>query len=359
MRAVLEPYAPPDASLAEELYQRRTRARGPHVVAIGGGTGLSTLLRGLKEITSNITAVVTVADDGGSSGRLRDELGVPPMGDIRNCIVALADAEPQMADLLQYRFPTNGNGRCIQGPRLWQPAHRRTDRCRRAATSRKASASPTGCSRCGVRSCRSPPAPLMLHAELADGSTMDGQSQIMRTSGIRRVWITPDDVRAADEAVDAIATADLVIYGPGSLYTSILPSLLVPGMREALERTSASRLFVCNVATQVGETEGYSLADHVAAFRAHGLDGAIDADPAQQQLPRARRRRTTRLRRSVVKPPTLDRALRQVFLRDVVDNDNAHRHDSAKLAAAINLLQERHVIRRRPAALATPTPVAA
>ncbi len=181
------------------------------------------------------------------------------------------------------------------------------------------------------------PVPLILHAELADGSTMDGQSQIMRTSGIRRVWITPDDVRAADEAVDAIATADLVLYGPGSLYTSILPSLLVPGMREALEQTAASRLFVCNVATQVGETEGYSLADHMAAFRAHGLDGAIDAILLNNNF---RARVPENYPAAPVRGDAADLGpgAPQVFMRDVVDDDNAHRHDSAKLAAAINLL---------------------
>ena len=147
------------------------RARGPRIVAIGGGTGLSTLLRGLKEVTSNITAVVTVADDGGSSGRLRDELGVPPMGDIRNCIAALADAEPRWRDLLQYRFPTErartaGLSGHAFGNLLIAAL---TDH--RAATSRRACASPTGCSRCAGQVVPVAPMPLTLHAELADGST--------------------------------------------------------------------------------------------------------------------------------------------------------------------------------------------
>jgi uncharacterized cofD-like protein len=314
-------------------------------------------LRGLKEVTSNITAVVTVAEDGGSSGRLRDELGVPPMGDIRNCIVALADAEPQMAELLQYRFPTNGTDGAFKGHALgnlliaaltdlqggdFEEGVRQSNR----VLAVRGSVVPVA------------PVPLTLHAELADGTTMDGQSEIMRTRGIRRVWVTPDDVRAADEAVDAIAAADLVIYGPGSLYTSILPSLLVPGMREALERTSASRLFVCNVATQVGETEGFTLADHMAAFRAHGLDTAVDAILLNNNF-------KARIPENYSAAPVrgeagdLGRNGPQVFLRDVVDSDNAHRHDSVKLAAAISLLHDRHVIQHRAMAAPAPAPVAA
>ena len=155
MRALVEPYAPPDTSLAESLYQRRSRARGPRIVAIGGGTGLSVLLRGLKEATSNITAVVTVADDGGSSGKLRDELGVPPMGDIRNCIAALADAEPPMSQPAAVPLPDgNGEDAGLRRPRLRQPAHRRPDR-HQAATSRRACASPTACSPCAAAWCRS------------------------------------------------------------------------------------------------------------------------------------------------------------------------------------------------------------
>jgi uncharacterized cofD-like protein len=348
MRALVGPYAPADASIAESLYQRRSLARGPRMVVVGGGTGLSVLLRGLKEISSNITAVVTVADDGGSSGRLRDELGVPPMGDIRNCIAALADAEPQMASLLQYRFPTNGSDGAFKG-------HAFGNLLIAALTDLQGGDFEEGVRQSNrvlaVRGSVVPvaPVPLTLHAELADGSTMTGQSAIARAQGIKRVWVTPDDVQAADEAVQAIYGADLVLYGPGSLYTSILPSLLVPRVRDALERTPANRLFVCNVATQVGETEGYTLADHLAAFRAHGLDGVIDAILVNNNF-------HARVPANYPAAPVrgdaveLGRGAPQVFLRDVVDDDNAHRHDSRKLAAAIGLLYERHVIRHRQAA---------
>jgi uncharacterized cofD-like protein len=342
-------------------------------VAIGGGTGLSTLLKGLKRFVTapaeipaarreapvirDLSAVVTVSDDGGSSGRLRKELNMLPPGDIRNCIVALADAEPQMAELLQYRFPTDGEDVAFKG-------HAFGNLLIAALTDLQGGDFEEGVRQSNrvlaVRGSVLPvaPVPLILHAELADGSTMDGQSQIMRTAGIRRVWVTPEDVRAADEALDAIASADLVIYGPGSLYTSILPSLLVPGVREALERTSATRLFVCNVATQVGETEGYSLADHLAAFRAHGLDGSVDAVLLNSNL-RARIPENYPAAPVRGEAADLGRGGPQVFLRDVVDDNNAHRHDSAKLAAAISLLHERRVIQRRQAVIVAATAVAA
>jgi uncharacterized cofD-like protein len=344
LKAVLAPYPAPETSLAEVLYQKRSRARGPRIVAIGGGTGLSVLLRGLKEITSNLTAVVTVADDGGSSGRLRNELGVPPMGDIRNCIAALADAEPQMADLLQYRFPTNGADSALTG-------HAFGNLLITALTELQGGDFEEGVRQSNrVLAVRGKVVPvaavaLTLHAELADGSTLAGQSTIARAHGIRRVWITPADVEPAAEALAAIGQADLIVYGPGSLYTSILPSLLVPRLRDALERTPAARLFVCNVATQVGETEGYSLADHLAAFRAHGLDAIIDGVLANDNFgARVPANYPAAPVRADVSP---GHAAPPIFRRDVVDDDNAHRHDSAKLAAAIAALHERHALRRR------------
>ena len=350
MRAVLEPYAAPDESLAELVYQKRWRARGPRIVAIGGGTGLSVLLRGLKEVTSNITAVVTVADDGGSSGRLRDELGLPPMGDIRRCIAALADAEPAMADLMAYRFPENGHDTAYDGHAFgnlliaaltdvaggdFEEAVRRANRV------------------LAVRGKVVPAAavPLTLHAELADGTAMEGQAAIARARGVKRVWITPADVDAAAEAIEAIASADLVVLGPGSLYTSIMPSLLVPGLRRALAETPAPRLFVSNVATQVGETEGYTLADHLAAFAAHDLadlvDGVLVNDNFHARVPANYPTVPVRIDAAQLTgdgPP--------VFPRDVVDDDNAHHHDSHKLAAAIGALHQRRLIKRRPVAVA-------
>ena len=332
----------------------------PSIVALGGGHGLAASLTALRGVTTDLTAVVTVADDGGSSGKLRTEMGLPPMGDIRNCIEALADVEPAMTRLLHYRFLPPGPGFGSSGVRVdettpfaghafgnlliaaltditgdFEEAVRQSNRV------------------LAVRGNVVPVAgqPITLHAELEDGSTLDGQSRIARASGIRRVRITPADIRPATEALDAIANADMVVIGPGSLYTSLLPPLLVPGIREALARTSAPRVFVCNVATQVGETEGYTLSEHLAALAAHGIADVIDAvlvngnlnARAPANYPAAPVRVDLSLSRS--DGPAL-------ITRDVVDDANAHRHDPHKLAATILELYDERVVRRR-----TPAPV--
>jgi uncharacterized cofD-like protein len=344
LRNLLDPLKVRDEPLVELLYQKRWRARGPRIVTIGGGTGMSTLLRGLKELTSNITAIVTVADDGGSSGKLRAELGLPPMGDIRNCIAALADAEPVMEQLLQYRFPHNGQGsEGFEG-------HAFGNLLIAAMTDIE------GDFEEGVRLSNrvlavrgkvvpAAPEPVTLHAELAGGEVLDGQSRIARAPGVRRVWITPEGVQASQDAIDAVAAAELIVLGPGSLYTSLLPSLLLPGIRAALGVSAAPRLYVCNVATQVGETEGYTLADHLAALRSHGLDQLIDAvlvnnnfsARAPQDYPAA--------------PVKVDVPLRAgqgplIILRDVVYDANAHHHDPLKLASAILSLYDERILRR-------------
>jgi uncharacterized cofD-like protein len=354
IRAFMDPFRPPagaDQPLVEVIYQKRFLARGPKVVAIGGGTGLSTLLRGLKEQTSNLTAVVTVADDGGSSGILREELGIPPVGDIRNCIVALADQEPLMAELLQYRFPARtsdgqeepgglaghavGNlliaAMCAIEDGDFEEGVRRMNRVL-AVRGQVLPVSPT---------------PLTLHARLADGSVVDGQSQIARSNGIDRVWLSPDGVSAADDAVAAIAEADLVVLGPGSLYTSLLPALLLPQMRSAVASTGALRVFVCNVATQPGETAGFDLSAHVEALVAHTVPGIADVVLANNDFGGRVRQASypaepVRLRW----PPEVTPAPRLV-LDEVVDPENAHHHDPARLAAALVRLLEREA-RRRP-----------
>jgi uncharacterized cofD-like protein len=342
MKVLMEPFRERDEPLAELLYQRRSRARGPRVVAIGGGTGLSTLLRGLKEETSNITAVVTVADDGGSSGKLRTELGVPPMGDIRNCIAALADAEPAMTRLLSYRFPSNGEGNGFAGHAFgnlliaaltdvegdFEEGVRQSNRV------------------LAVRGKVVPVAsePITLHAELADGTLIGGQSQIARTRGIAQIWISPEDVPPSHEAIEAIANADLIVIGPGSLYTSIMPSLLVPGVRAALEATPAPRLFVCNVATQVGETEGFALSDHLTALRTHGLDHLVDAVLVNNN---SSARAPKDYPAAPVQLDGVGDARLPVIARDLVDDENAHHHHPLKLARAIVDVYERRLAPRR------------
>ena len=343
VRTLLLPYGDPSGPLVEVIYQKRYLARGPRVVAIGGGTGLSVLLRGLKEHTSNITAVVTVADDGGSSGKLRMELGIAPMGDIRNCIAALADAEPLMTQLLQYRFPDEnppspGVGGHSFGNLLiaamsaiegdFEEGVRQSNRV------------------LAVRGQVVPaaPVPLTLHARLLDGREIHGQSVIARVSGIDRVWLTPGDVHATIEVLDAIAEADCIVLGPGSLYTSLLPSLLVPEVRDALAASHALRCYVCNVATQVGETEGYGLAAHIAALEAHAGASLVDVVLVNDNL------LASHPEGDLSEPVRLDwvppRTGPEVIRRAVVDVGNAHRHDSALLAAALlSIYQQRGRLR--------------
>ena len=335
LTAILEPLGRRgrEEPLVELIYQKRSLARGPRIVAIGGGTGLSTLLRGLKESTSNITAVVTVADDGGSSGLLREELGMPPVGDIRNCIAALADAEPVMTRLLQYRFPQERPGQAglsghafgnlliaalsaVEGD--FEEGVRQSNRV------------------LAVRGQVVPVAaePLTLHAELDDGRLLQGQSVIARSVGIQRVWVTPADVRASAEALEAIGAADLIVLGPGSIYTSLLPSLLVPELRGALLDATAPRVFVCNVATQIGETEGYALSDHLAALERHGAGRLIDWVLVNGNLG-ARAPAGYPAAPVAIDLPADSSSGPRLLLRDVVDDGNAHHHDPLKLAGAV------------------------
>ncbi len=247
-------------------------ARGPRIVAIGGGTGLSVLLSGLKQHTSNLTAVVTVADDGGSSGLLRSSLGVLPPGDIRSCLVALADDESLMSRLFQYRFPEDGGLQGHSFGNLFVAALA-------GVTGDFERAVQESTSVLNVRG-RVLPATLesvTLHAELEGGERVAGESTITAHDGLPlRVWLDPGRPAAVPQALEAIAAADLVVLGPGSVYTSIVPNLLIPDVREALARTRARVVYVCNVMTQPGETDDHSAADHLRALFRHGAAGVVD-----------------------------------------------------------------------------------
>jgi uncharacterized cofD-like protein len=363
VRAVTEPLrtADEDQPLVEVIYQKRFLARGPRVVALGGGTGLSALLRGMKEHTSNITAIVTVADDGGSSGALRDELGIPPVGDIRNCIAALADAESLMSDLLGYRFP--GGRREAGQPVETEPGglggHAIGNLLIAALTAVEGGDFEEGVRRMNrvlaVRGQVLPasPTPITLHARTREGMVVSGQSNVMRTSGIERVWITPGDVAASEDAVAAITEAELIVLGPGSLYTSLLPVLLIPRIRDAVAAAPAVRIYVCNVATQAGETAGYDLADHVEALLAHTSPGLVDLvlanDRFDAHVPPSWQAESVRLRW-----PPRSEAPPRLVTDDVVDADNAHHHDPARLAAAVLRAAEHEApMRRRVGAVRT------
>ena len=370
VRALVDPFVlwDRDQPMVEVIYQKRFLARGPRIVAIGGGTGLSTLLRGLKEHTSNLTAVVTVADDGGSSGVLRAELGIPAVGDIRNCVVALADAEPLMGRLLQYRFQGIEPVPAAVPAAIADPG---------PPPARDAEALGTGLGghalgnlllaalvqlergdfEEGVREMnrvlavrgRVVPATgtvLTLHGRLDDGTEVDGQSRIARSVGVSQVWITPADVRSTDDAIRSIDEAELIVLGPGSLYTSILPALLVPGIREAIAASGALVVYVCNVATQAGETSGYDLADHVDALARHDAGHLPDVVLANNRFnagaPPGWMGEAVRLRW----PPAATPAPRLV-LDDLVDPVNAHHHDPGRLATAVIGAWEREGGRRR------------
>lgn len=239
--------------------------RKPRIVVIGGGTGLSVMLRGLKQKPLDITAIVTVADDGGSSGRLREEMQMPPPGDIRNVLTALADTEPLMEEVLKYRF-NNGTG--LAGHSLGNLIL--------AAMTDITGDFVTGITELSrifaVRGRVLPAAnqAIVLKAEMADGSIVVGESTIPKSGQpIRRVFIEPPNVEPLREAVEALRQADAILIGPGSLYTSIIPNLIVPKLAEAIISSDAVKLFVCNVMTQPGETDNYSVSDHLVAIHEH------------------------------------------------------------------------------------------
>lgn len=263
---------PRTQNIAQAIYNYRHLERGPRVVAIGGGTGLSTILRGLKEYTSNLTAIVTVADDGGSSGRLRRELGILPPGDIRNCLVALSEAEPLVTRLFQYRF-SQGSG--LDGHsfgNLFIVAMS-------GVTGGFAEAVHESSRVLAVRG-EILPATLdniTLTAQMENNSTVTGETSISETtSRIRTLSIDPPDALAHPGAIEAILDAQLILLGPGSLYTSIIPNLAVPGIRDALHASNALKVYVCNVAIQKGETEGYSASDHLEALLHHTNSDLVD-----------------------------------------------------------------------------------
>ena len=248
------------------------RGKGPRIAAIGGGTGLSTFLRGIKERTSNVTGVVTVSDDGGSSGRLRHELGILPPGDIRNCIVALAEAEPLMKELFEYRF-TEGNGLAGHsfGNLFIAAMSGVTGNFEQAVSESSRVLKVTG------RIVPSTLVDVRLTADMADGSVVLGETNIAASpKRIMDVQVSPANPKAFDAAKNAIRDAELTVIGPGSLYTSLIPNLLIPGIARALIESSEPVVYVCNIATQPGETDGYTLEDHLKAIERHLPGLAID-----------------------------------------------------------------------------------
>lgn len=317
------------------LARHSLTAQGKRITVVGGGTGLSTLLRGLKRYTANITAVVTVTDDGGSSGRLRTELGVLPPGDIRNCLVALADAEPTMTALFQYRF--EGGGHSLSGHSfgnlLIAAMTNITGDFERAVKEISKVLAIRG------RVLPSTLAHVILRAEMEDGACVEGETAIVaHPARIRRMYIKPPDAAALDEAVDAIRQADIVILGPGSLFTSVLPNLLVRGIEEATYRTNALRVYVCNVMTQPGETDGFTASDHVRTIEAHVGRRVFDYVLVNTALPRQDLIDKYHEGGQAFVEPDIDR-IRAMGYRPVTGNfiseSDVVRHDPLRLAEAI------------------------
>jgi uncharacterized cofD-like protein len=317
-----------DENIVDTIYRYRYQSRGPKIVCIGGGTGMPVLLRGLKEHSSNLTAIVTVGDDGGSSGILRRELGVLPPGDVRNCIAALAEAEPLMTRLFQYRF-NEGSG--LEGHSFgnlfivamsgitgnFEEAVRETSRV------------------LAVRGLILPStlSHVTVHARTADGHEISGESNITHEgTRIDEIFLQPANVQANPETIRAILEADMVVVGPGSLLTSVLPNLLVDGIRQALAISQATKIYVCNVATQHGETDEFSVSDHFETLTKHVGPGLFDYIMANDNvggpLPEAWHSQPVR-----VDTPIVDGA--RVITSDVISEKNRYYHDSQKLAAAI------------------------
>ena len=257
------------------LPSRQLWAQGPHIVAIGGGTGLSTMLRGLKKYTKNLTAIVTVSDDGGGSGMLRRDIGMLPPGDIRHCMESLANTEPVMQQLLTYRFESGTlRGQCF-GNLLLAALNGVTGSFDEAVRSMGQVLAISGTvipvTTTDVR----------LTATFENGAYVVGESNIFgfkkqQDCRIDHVELLPAHPKALPDALDAIAAADLILLGPGSLYTSIIPNLLVDGVAEAIAASDAQKIYVCNIMTQDGETEGYTAADHLEALQRHGREGIVD-----------------------------------------------------------------------------------
>ena len=329
-QSLVSAFTTEDINLVELLYRKRVRRKGPKIVALGGGTGLSTLLRGLKEHTDKLTAIVTVADDGGSSGRLRRELGVLPPGDFRQCIAALADSEPLMTSLLQYRF---GSGSGLEGHSFgnllivamagitgsFERALRESSR---------------------VLAVRGQILPstlrnVTLYAETRNPelTRVAGEAEITHRGGpIERVYLEPEHAPAYPDAVRALLDADLIIAGPGSLYTSVLPNLLVEDIQNALRASNAAKIYICNIATQPGETDNFSVEDHFAALEQHvgkGIFSHVFAnDNYRVNFPADSPSEMVRARGNAPREYT-------VVFADSVDETKPWRHDPAKLAKMI------------------------
>ena len=336
-----------ERELVNILYQRRYLERGPKIVVIGGGHGLSHLIFGLKEYTANITAIVTVADSGGSSGRLREEFNIVAPGDIRNCLVALADAPALMGELFQFRFSKDSELKGHNFGNLFLTAMFQLtngDFERAVKETSKVLA---------IRGKVVPSTVANVHlvAEYEDGKKTEGEAKIPNpNSRIKRLYLTPDHVAPTQDAIDAIQAADVIVLGPGSLYTSVIPNLLIHGMSEAISDAEAFKIYICNVMTQHGETDHYSASDHVKAIVDHSNHNVMNAVLINNAV--APDDALVRYKAEDAFPVAADTdKIRDLGYRvvatDLLGVTDYVRHDSIKLnKALIRLIESNRVIKR-------------
>lgn len=332
-----------ESNLVDLVYKKRFLEKGPKIVAVGGGTGLSVLLHGLKEYTSNLTAIVTVADSGGSSGRLREQFDVLPPGDIRNCLVALADTESLMQDLFQFRFDKDSefNGHNFGNLFITVMTKLTGDFERAIKESSK------------VLAIRGQVIPATLNsvtlgAEYTDGSIAEGEAEIpLRHKQIKKVYLKPENSLATPEAIKAIKEADTIILGPGSLYTSIIPNLLIKEIAQAIANSRALKIYVCNVMTQPGETDGLAAFDHLQTLVRHTHPRIVDwcivnnAKPSSEILERYQKENSYPI---ILDSQKIKKAGYRVIEDDMINVLNYVRHDSGKLARIITGLIEQEAL---------------
>lgn len=336
-RTLLKPFVKPGRQVLDTVTAYRKKDRGPKIVVIGGGTGLSALLRGLKQFTNNLTAIVTVADDGGSSGELRRNIGILPPGDIRNCLAALSDNETLLTQVFQYRF---GAGAGLNG-------HSLGNLLITALTDVTGSFEEAIAESGRVLAVQGRVLPSTLHdvrlvadVVVPNGGEIrvDGESQIPKAAGqISRVWLEPNNPLAYPPTLQALLSADLIIVGPGSLYTSILPNLLVPDLADAIRSSRAQKFYICNIATQPGETDGYTADDHLDTIEKHLgeklFDLAICNNVMEGNLPNGA---------SWVGYEASIQEKYPVYFADLEDNEYPWRHDSKKVSKVVmDLFYER------------------
>lgn len=336
-RSLLKPFVPPGQPLIEALDSFRRRDRGPRIVVLGGGHGLASLLRGLKEFTHNITAIVTVADDGGSSGELRKQMGVLPPGDIRNCLAALSNNEDLLSQVFQYRF---ASGAGLEGHSLGNLFITALTEITGSFEEAVAESGRVLAVYGQVLPSTLTDVRLLADLETPEGkiSHVSGETQIRETEGsVKRLWLDPANTPAFPPAISAILSADLILIGPGSLYTSLLPNLLVRDLADALRASPAIKFFICNVATERGETDKFNCRDHVKSVESHIGPNIFDLIICNNHFEGDLGKEVDWVQ---MDQELLDHA--SVYCADLIDVAYPWRHDSKRLAKTImNLFYER------------------